>query len=393
MQGKTNPFWMMTALFVTVGLFFALFRGLSVLPDISGPSNLNWVRVHLITIGTALQTIFAVLPGAVARKLGTPGRAPGETWLQWGLLNGGFVLIIAGIVGVDSWTAAIGATLVFAAVWRLGAGLIGAYRQSGGRWREAMLFYVTAPFYLLVGITMAVSLVFAWWAPGGRQGTLEAHVHANVWGFLALVVAGTLLDLFPAAAGVPLARPAWMKPIYWMLNIGVSGLIIGPWANLHPLTVVGLLTYMAGNFVLIINLALTLLQKRTANPAAMHMLLAYVWMIVPAFFAPFVLLTPGLVPVPAIEASATQGLINGWVLGVVMGALPLVIRGGPDQTADRGTWLSVGTLNAGVALIWATVATTASPGLTAALMISGYALIGLAWIPLLRRVWSALVAA
>ncbi|HWI62325.1 MAG TPA: hypothetical protein VNT75_10840, partial [Symbiobacteriaceae bacterium] len=277
-----NPFRFMTALWVTVGLFFALLRGLEALPGVAGPGNLNWLRVHVLTIGTMTQMIFATLPGLVSRKLGTPNRPPGEAWLQWALVNGGFVLVIAGIVGIDPWTATAGATLIFTAVWRLAAFVTGSYRAAGYRWREAMRFYVTAPLYLLVGITMAVSLVFAWWAPGGRAGTLEAHVHANVWGFLALTVAGALTDLFPVAAGRGLARPKWTGRIYWLLNLGAMALVAGPWLNLHPVTVAGLLTYMTGSILLLTNLALTLAEGRSATPAALHMTLAYLWMVVPA---------------------------------------------------------------------------------------------------------------
>ncbi|HWI50564.1 MAG TPA: hypothetical protein VNT01_00305 [Symbiobacteriaceae bacterium] len=390
MQGSSNPFRLMTALFLTAGLFFAVLRGLGSLPGVPGPANLNWLRVHLLTIGTVTQMIFATLPGLVARKLATGDRAPAEAWLQWGLVNGGFLLIIAGIVGVDSWTAALGATLLFSAVWRLLGGILAAFRASG-HWREGMRFYVTAPVFLLVGITMAVSLVFGWWAPGGRPGTLEAHVHANVWGFLALVVTGTLLDFFPVAAGAPLARPGWAPRIYWLLTAGCIGLIAGPWLGFHPLTVAGMVAYMTGTAILVINLVLTLTGHRRANPAALHIVLAYTWMFVPTFFAPFILFAPHLVRVPAVEAAALQGLVNGWVLGVVMGALPLVLRRESDNVPDRGSWHSVATLNAGVALIWLT-AVVANPTVVTALMISGYGLIALAWIPLLRRTWAAVAA-
>lgn len=391
MQGSSNPFRMMTALFLTAGLFFAVLRGLGSLPAVSGPANLNWIRVHLITIGTVTQMIFATLPGLVARRLGTPDRAPAEAWLQWGLVNGGFLLIIAGIVGVDPWTAALGASLLFSAVWRLLGGVLAAFRASGLRWRKTMRFYATAPVFLLVGITLAVSLVFGWPAPGGRPGTLEAHVHANVWGFLSLVVAGTLLDFFPGAAGAPLARPGWAPRIYWLLTAGCAGLVAGPWLGLHPLTVGGMVAYMTGTAILVINLVLTLTGRRRASPAALHIVLAYTWMFVPTFFAPFILFAPHLVRVPAVEAAALQGLVNGWILGVVMGALPLVLRRERDLPPAPGSWHSVATLNAGVALIWLTAVVANSTAVTA-LMISGYALIAMAWIPLLRRTWAAVTA-
>lgn len=95
--------------------------------------------------------------------------------------------------------------------------------------------------------------------------------------------------------------------------------------------------------------------------------------------------------------AATKGLVNGWVLGVVMGALPGVLRAfqlgvppfGTDLIGEDGCWLSVVALNLGVALVWA-MAVATSPLADRILSISGYSLIALAWIPFLRQIWRPL---
>ncbi|MFZ5825635.1 MAG: hypothetical protein ACOY94_15160, partial [Bacillota bacterium] len=265
-----NPFSVMAALYVSAGLFFAILKGLEVLPGMVAPSNLNWLRVHLITIGTITQIIFAALPAILSRRLSIPDRPVGEGWIQWALLNAGFVLAVIGLVGIEPWTASIGATLVFVAVYRLLVSIVQSWRAGGRPWRESFRFYGTAPLYLLTGIIMAVSLLFNWWAPGGRIGVLEAHVHANVWGFLALIVAGMLFDLFPAVAGGPMARPKWIGATYHLLNVGAIGLVVGPWINVHEVTVGGLLIYFVGTALLLANLVLTLLQHKKPTPAALH---------------------------------------------------------------------------------------------------------------------------
>lgn len=398
---RVNPFWLMAALYLTAGLVFALWRGLSDVPGTSAPSNVNWLRVHTVTIGTVVQMVFATLPGLAARKYAMAQRTTAETWLQWGLVNGGFLLIVAGIVGVDNWSATAGATLIFAAVWRLWTGLVGAWRKAGRPWRDSFRFYATAPLFFLTGITMAVTLLFNWFGPGGRAGTFEAHVHANVWGFAAMLVAGVLFDLFPAVTGVPVARPAWIRPIYWLLTAGAAGLVAGPWVGWLPATVGGLLLYMAGTAQLVALLLLTLMQRRRTTASALHLVTAYTWMIVPAIFAPFIVLAPHLVRAAAIETAATQGLINGWLVGVIMGALPVILysRTGetdlplfaPDPSGSGRLW-PVGLLNTGVALIWATVLTY-NQTLATSLTVAGYSLIGVAWIPLLRSVWRHATAA
>ncbi len=395
-----NPFTIMAGLYVSVGLFFAVLKGLAVLPEMPGPSNLNWLRVHVITVGTITQMIFAALPAILSRRLSLPERPAREGWVQWFLLNGGFLLAVTGLVGVDGWTASIGATLVIVAIYRLLMGLLRAWRESGRPYRESFRFYATAPVYLLVGLTMAISLLLNLWAPGGRIGILEAHVHANVWGFLALVVAGMLFDLFPVLTGGPMARANWIGRTYHLINLGAIGLVAGPWINLHAMTIGGLLTYFAGTGALLLNLILTLRLNRRVTAASLHLVLAYLWMVVPAFFAPFILLAPGMVDGPAVEAAATQGLVNGWVLGVVMGALPRILRNwrladgplfGVDGGKADGCWLSVAALNAGVALVWATAVVT-DPTVDSTLTLAGYALIAVAWVPFLRRIWPSLTA-
>lgn len=400
MRTWLNPFSLMAGLYVSVGLFFALLKGLEVLPGISGPSNLNWLRVHVITIGTITQMIFGLLPSILSRKLALPDRPLREGWVQWFLLNGGFVLIVAGLVGTDAWTASIGATVVFVAVYRLLMGIVAAWKSSGRPMRQSFQFYATAPLYLLFGITMAVSLLFNWWAPGGRIGVLEAHVHANVWGFLALIVAGMLFDLFPALTGGPMTRPQWISPTYYLLNVGALGLVLGPWFNVHAITIGGLLIYTAGTVVLLINLITTLFRHGNLIPSSVHLVLAYLWMIVPVFFAPFILLAPDMVDGPAVEAAATQGLVNGWVIGVVMGVLPRMLRAWQKGDAplfgvyggrEDGSWLSVVTLNLGVALIWGTAVLT-SPVADQIATLAGYGLIAVAWFPFLGRLWKPLTS-
>jgi cytochrome c oxidase cbb3-type subunit I len=401
--GGSRLFTLMAVLFVTVGVYLTALKGLGVLPEMFGPSNLNWIRVHVLTIGTITQVIFGHLPGIFARKLNVPGRNLRETWLQWGLLNGGFILIVVGILGIDPWTASIGATLVFAAVWRLLAGLLRMWTESGRQLRTSARFFLTAPLYLLTGITMAVSMQFNWWSPGGRVGTLEAHVHANVWGFLALVVAGMLFDLFPAVVQAPMAKPGWISRTYWLLNLGALGLVIGPWVNVHVMTVGGLLVYFVGTLSLLANMVCTLRSAGRVPPAAVQMLVSYLWMIVPAFFAPFIVLAPSTVNGPAIEAAATQGLVNGWVLGMIMGAFPRLIRtrpwrsdsalftGAGDDDSRDGSWVSVVALNLGVALVWGP-AIFDQPGPTRWLTLLGYGFIVIAWLPFLTTVWKHFTA-
>ncbi len=96
------------------------------------------------------------------------------------------------------------------------------------------------------------------------------------------------------------------------------------------------------------------------------------------------MLAPNLIPAVAVEAAATQGLVNGWVLGMIMGALPRLLgtRCGltgtvlfaDDNGKADGCWHAVTALNSGVALVWDTGLVTVDPA-RQILYIAGYALI------------------
>lgn len=350
-----NPFYASSLLYLTVGLLTAGLQAAVFMGLLEPVAALNWLRVHFITIGTVTMFAFGAAPQLLAKRSGGQLPSAAMTWGQWGILNAGFVAVLVGMAGSSAWLASAGAWTVFAAVGLLFVSLRRAAGPASGGHGDTRRFFVTAPLFLLAGIVMAVSLLLGWPAPGGRMGILEAHVHANAWGFLAFLVTGTLAELLPKLARRPLAHPGWLRYIYWALLAGVSGLIAGPWLNLHALTLAGLVVYVGGTVLLLMNLMRTAAGAiPSLSPAVAHLLLGYVWMIVPVFFAPFILLAPELVPAAQVEAAAVQGLIFGWALQMAMGGMPAVLRGFPSGDAESGggSWFSVVLVNAGVAVSW-----------------------------------------
>lgn len=112
-----------------------------------------------------------------------------------------------------------------------------------------------------------------------------------------------------------------------------------------------------------------------------------------------IFLGPERLPVARIELGALQGLINGWALQMTMVALPLVlsaVQQSRDQHLDleRGQpldsrWWAVITLNIGVVGVWLGYF-WAGGALKLPLMAGGYALIVIAWIPWLCKLWARL---
>jgi len=391
-----NPFYLISLLSITAAFLSVAVQGASFVDLLPALSALNWLRVHFITIGTVTMFLFGTAPRLLAHRLKGRPQSAAMTWAQWGLLNVGYVLVLVGMPGNSGWLASTGAWMIFAAVVLLLYSLVQIGRSAPGGESTARRFYITAPFFFLWGITMAVSMLLNWSAPGGRSGILEGHVHANVWGFLAFIVAGTLLDLFPRLLKTDLARPRWVGATYWLMLLGGIGLVLGPWLALNRFTVATLFIYVAGTALLLANLIITLTHSKVGFPAAAgHLLFGYLWMITPVFFGPFIMLAPNLVPGGRIEAAATQALVLGWVLQMAMGGIPAILQGiypGMVKNPDDGKgrfgrgWPCVILVNLGNLLIW--VANLMSPGPYSMPGVAlGFGLIALGVLPFLVRLW------
>ncbi len=380
-----NPFYLGVGLYLildalAVGLNALQIGGL--MPAVSG---IDWVRVHLLTIGVLVQMILGSLPGLTAANRGASRPSPRLNWMLWLLTNASLVILLlsmpAGLIGI----AAAGAVGIFAAVLLM---LHPAFQQpmSSQKGLDAVVrLYVAGPIFFLIGILMALSMLLNWWAPGGMSGILEAHVHGNAWGFLGLVVAGFLMSYIPTWVKHSLRFPAILSPMSWLLLCGATALVAGPWLNILALTILGLGLYMAGTVLLLANLVGTIAAAHGWTPNLAHLSLAYLWMIVPAIVAPLVLVTTHQLPTGGIEAAAVSGLVAGWILQVALGALPLYLTAENHNRGVReGSWFSVVMLNAGVALIWLAAfwPDSNSSSLLAAI---GYALILIGWLPPLYK--------
>ena len=387
-----NPFYLMAGVYLVLDMLAFAAQSLTLADVIAPIPGLSWIHIHLLTIGVVVQVILGSLPSLIAARLGT--KPPGRTTntILWLLVNSSFALLLYSMPQGLSQLAAVAAGGIFLAIVLLLATLhrSGACPPVGAR--AGLGLFLAGPMFFLVGIYMAMSMLLNWPARGGFIGKLEGHVHANVWGFLALIVAGVLLERIPAAVGRPLRWPKLVPVSSWLLVLGTLGLVFGPWLGVLPLTIAGLAVYITGTVLLLVNLLTTAVAGRrwTANIA--HLLLAYIWLIVPAAIAPIILAITGKLPSGAVEAAAVSGLIAGWVLQIVLGALPLRLRELRHRaTGWDGCWVSVALLNLGVLLDWVS-AFMPSPGLMTSLKVTSYALVVVAWLPPLVAILKLLLA-
>jgi cytochrome c oxidase cbb3-type subunit I len=350
-----NPYVLMAVLYAFLAVLGALDTALinfELLPFFSG---LRWVRVHFITLGIITEVAFGALPLLVAahNKLSRPK----IRWDIWMLLNVGLLILLVGIPIINAAFITTGGTLIFIAVsllmiqlWQMQSNSADEQTSAGRK------FYIMGFAYLLLGIIVGTGLWQGWSAWLQIKVPLEVHIHANNWGFMSLVFAGLLVDLYPKFSGRSLAWSRSVTPIFWMMSVGALGLVMGPWFKSNLFSVPGLILHLSATIWLLANIIKPLIGDRALwTPGMLHLITAYAWILAPVMIAPLIILeVPGF-PGAGIEQSAPQALIYGWVLQFGYGIIPLLFRRifQPDSPLKLGgNWFSLLTVHLGGIFLW-----------------------------------------
>lgn len=348
------PYRASIVLFATLAAVAAVDAALATVGISSWLLGLRWLRVHLVTLGVATEAVFGLLPALVARRAGRP--APAFVPGRWLLLNAGIVTLLIGIPLVRSPLIVAGGVMVMlAAVW-LGADIDRDARsdrvESCGR-----PFYLLALAFLVVGALVGTGLWIGW-GPLLRIATpKEAHIHANLWGFASLALAGLLVDLLPALTGRSARWPAAASIARWLMLAGALLLLVAPWVGATLPMLVGIALYAAGAVLIFVTFVVPL--RRPGGPGAALLLTAYLWILVPASALPVLLLGTATLPTTRVEAVGPSILAYGWLLQALFALLPPAFA--LAEHRDRGaltlggTWWSWIALNACTLMLVASV--------------------------------------
>ena len=374
------PYLLTTLLFTFVAFLAAADASLVSINLISAFPALRWVRVHFITLGSLSQVIFGLLPLLVAALSKKP--RPAMRWDIWLTLNVGFVALVAGFAGVNQPMILTGGMLIFISAVLL---LIQLWNVRGGDAPESLKFYITGMFYLLVGIIIGTGIYLNWSAALYIKVPLEAHIHANSWGFMSLVFAGLLVDFVPMITGRLLSSTKNVSLIYWGMTLGAFGLVLGPWlGGSLPPTVSGLILHLSSTIWLVVLMIRAFKESNKLNSVgAWHLVSSYAWITAPILVAPFILL--GFLDGRAIESIAPQALIYGWVLQFGIALIPYIARRfflKEEAPELGGCWGSLAAATAGSLFVWASIFIVPARG---ALYGIGFALFAIALIHPLKE--------
>lgn len=352
-----NPYFLMTVLYLSLAMLGALDAALIHFDFLPAFAGLRWVRVHFITLGALTEFAFGVLPLLVAAHRGVS--RPKVRWDIWLTFNLGLLVLFFGIPLVNAALITTGGTLISIAALLLMQQLLGMggntssiKTPSAGR-----KFYVMGLAYLLLGILIGTGLWQGWLAWFRIQVPIEVHIHANNWGFMSLVFAGLLVDLYPSMTGRSLTSSRNVNLIFWGMSVGALGLVLGPWVKSNWFSVPGLILHLSATIWVVVSMIQSVQQDARLRTVGMfHLITAYVWILAPVLVAPLIILqVPGF-PGAGIEQNAPQALIYGWVLQFGYALIPLLFRrvflsDAPNELG--GHWLSLIAVHVGGVLLWA----------------------------------------
>jgi nitrite reductase (NO-forming) len=383
-------------------LLLSIVTGVAPLPGLHG-----WVAIHLALAGASTDAIGTFMPHFGVTLAGT---RPVAAWLRLA----GVLALFLGMLGVALGRALIGdvfgasSGLLVLVGLTLTAWNTYAPMRSGLARRHPIvqLTYGVALADLVVGASLAILLLFGF-APVASAwvGLKPAHAWLNVFGFMSLTIAGTLIYLYPTMLGTRIRPHPSMAIAVLGLMVGPPAVALGSWLHLSWLAVVGGSLALLGAFGLFAyGLDVWRRRGKWANDlewhdlTARHGLAGMVWFIVTLAALLVGLIRDGVAVQGWTIGALAVPLIGGWALQELVGAwghlLPAV---GPGSMAikARQRWLlsrfglaRVVAWNAGLVLLWAGF------GLGVAVLIAaGVLLFGLAALTALALLAAALLAA
>lgn len=331
-----------------------------------------WLPLHLALAGGAATAIAAMVPFFVAALTVAPPASPLLRGGSVGLVAAGGLLAAGGRLANAPGVAAVGAWADVAGFAGVALAMVWSLRHAGGPRRP-----ITEAAYLLALADVVAGVILAGLFLAGDPGTVErwgalkpAHGWLNAFGFVGLVIAGTLVHFAPTVAGSRIRR----RPV-GVLAVGALGL--GP-----PVVATGYalgagLVVQAGALAAIVGAwALashgfgahrdragwtTELAWHTFTAGAL--LLAPLWLLVAAVTAGARVIAAGADPsgwrLPELLVPLVVGMAAQVLVGALSFLVPAVGTGSPERHARQRRILGRAgparliTLNAGIALLTA----------------------------------------
>ncbi|HEY8868117.1 MAG TPA: hypothetical protein VIM30_01855 [Candidatus Limnocylindrales bacterium] len=317
-----------------------------------------WLPVHLGLAGAAGTAVASVLPFfvaalSVASPMGLIVRGGAIALIAGGALIASLGVVgsiqPAALAGALSYLAGLGAVSV-AAFWPLRGAL-------GQRRRLVLTAYGAAIAQVAVSVGIVGTMLAGYTPVVERWGLLKpAHAWLNLFGFLSVIVAATLIHLAPTVAGTRIVPRRSALVALLGLVAGAPLVALGLALGDDPVARLGALVGLVGAIGLVAH-ALAVRRDRgrwTTDPdwhrlTSWSLLAAPAWLLVAVAVAAGRILWLGAVPAAWSLESIAAPLAVGWVVQVLIGAwsqlLPAIGPG--DMAAHARQRTSLGRAAAG----------------------------------------------
>lgn len=379
-----------------------------------------WVPVHLLLAGAATTAISGVMPFFSAAVTG--GRPAPVVIRTLGVLGvaAGTLLIVVGrlqapaLAGPGAWPGGLGGLVFIAGVIGVALATLLPLRSAAGPARIILgLIYAIALANVILGATLATLLLLGWDDVARHWAWLRAaHAWLNVFGFVSLVVAGSLLHLLPTVVGARISRTRASIATFGFVAAGPPVAALGFAVDSRIAAAVGAGLTVAGAITLGIH-ALNVMGKRakwTTDPGwhrftSWSLLAGIGWFMVGTAMAAWTTVSASSLVVGWQLGPLVAPIGIGWVAQVLIGAwshlVPAIGPGSLDRHATQRRFLGLGAtarllaFNGGVGAMVASTATgttTAGPLFVVGLLASVAAAlcaVGLLGVALVVRVPAA----
>jgi nitrite reductase (NO-forming) len=311
-----------------------------------------WLPVHLGLAGAAGTAVASVLPFFVATLSIVPSMGRLVRGGAISLIAGGALAASVGVAGGVQPVALAGALSYLAG---LGAVSVAAFWPLRGsrrpRRRLVLAAYGAAIVQVAVGVAIVGTMLAGFSPVVERWGLLKpAHAWLNVFGFLSVVVAATLVHLAPTVAGSRIVPRRSAVVALGGLVAGAPLVALGFVLGDDRVARLGALVELVGASGLVVH-ALVVRRDRgrwTTDPGwhrltSWSLLAAPAWLLVAVAVAAGRILWLGAVPEAWSLGSIATPLAVGWVVQVLIGAwsqlLPAIGPGDMAAHARQRTGL------------------------------------------------------
>lgn len=264
----------------TLQLAVGFVIGAAVAGVVLGRSEL-WVALHLFLLGGVLMAISATTQMFAVTWSSSP--APPEPLVvaqRWSLAVGALGVVSARGLSAPVALLAASGTLVLASLVLLAAILMRVRRQAvTDRYAASIDCYLLA---IAVGVVgSGVGIVLGTGGLSGTAGARDAHILANLFGLIGLVVLGTLPTFVATQVRTKVSRrhsPRRLRSLGGLMALGTGLAAAGALTEMGALGAAGFLAYLGAVVGVVVLLPrLGLRQRAWAGPRLVLILVAIGW--------------------------------------------------------------------------------------------------------------------